>query len=357
MASASFGLVAPVRPRFLFVVAVFNMMIVAQFWAFANDLYDEAAGERLFPLIGLGASVGAVAGSVAAVELITRIGPLELMLLAASLLVGSGAIAQWVHRRKVRGARTPSARATAVSAIGGTFGEAFRIVFASRYLLLIAIFSLVFTLVKTNGDYLLAQIVKEAAAKAVADGTLDAHRVGTYIGSFFAGFEFWIDLVSLAIQALVVSRVVRYMGVSGAFYVLPIVALGDAVIMLIVPFLAAVRIGKSAESAIDYSLNNTLRNMLWLRTSRRAKYLGKQAVDTLFVRLGDVVSAALVFVGIHAFGASLRGFAAANVVLIGVWLVLVRAIVHERARLPAEAQEESDAARDTGTQEQGYGYV
>jgi ATP:ADP antiporter, AAA family len=323
----------PLALGFYLWIAVFNMMIVAQFWAFANDLYVEEAGTRLFPLIGLGASVGAVAGSGVADAVVSRVGSLTMMPLAAGLLLVSAALTQAVHWREVRRARTAQARQTALHPIGGTLGEAFRSVLATRYLLLIAIFSLVFTLVKTNGDYLLARIVKASAAQAVAAGTLDPHHLEKYIGSFFAGFQFKINLISLAVQALVVSRLVKRFGVRGAFYVLPVIALGDAALMVVFPALAAVSIGKTAESAVDYSLNNTLRNMLWLPTTRRAKYLAKQATDTFFVRTGDVMSAALVFVGIHALSLSLRGFAAINVALVGAWLLLARAILRERARL------------------------
>jgi AAA family ATP:ADP antiporter len=314
-------------------IAVFNMMIVAQFWAFANDLYREEAGKRLFPLLGLGASLGAVAGSGAAAALIPHVGPLNMMPIAVLVLVASAAIVQRVHEMEIRQAPSELERAAARSAIGGSFSDGFGVVFAQRYLLLIAAFSLVFTLVKSNGDYVLSQIVSTAAAERVRVGAVGAGGLAGYIGSFFAGYQFWIDMISLAIQALVVSRLLRHVGVNGAFYVLPLIALGDAVGMLVFPILAAVRIGKTAESAVDYSLNNTLRNILWLRTSRRAKYLGKQAVDTFFVRMGDVASAAVVFVGIHAFSASVRGFAATNVVLVGVWLMLARLILKERDRL------------------------
>ncbi|HEY3494481.1 MAG TPA: hypothetical protein VGK73_07340, partial [Polyangiaceae bacterium] len=55
-------------------VGVFNMMVVAQFWAFANDVYSEEQGKRLFPLVALGASLGAVAGSRVAGLAIPRLG-------------------------------------------------------------------------------------------------------------------------------------------------------------------------------------------------------------------------------------------------------------------------------------------
>ena len=336
-------------------IAVFNMMIVAQFWAFANDLYREEAGKRLFPLIGLGASVGAVAGSGAAKVVVGKIGALGMMPLAAALLVCSVFLTQWVHWREVKHGPCARLRECGTKPIGGTMGEAFRDVFTRRYLLLIAIFSLVFTLVKTNGDYLLARIVKDHVARAVDAGSLAPHNVQDYIGTFFAGFQLKIDIASLAIQAFIVSRLVKFMGVRGAFFILPFIALGDAAIMMFIPALGAVTFGKSAESSVDYSLNNTLRGMLWLPTSRRAKYLAKQATDTFFVRTGDVISAGLVFVGIHAVGLSVRGFASVNALLVCVWLVLARSIVKEFVRLREEPNGDDLAVAGGGPPEKGIG--
>ena len=50
-------------------------MVIAQFWAFANDLYTEEQGKRLFPLIGVGSSLGAWLGSVRAGQLVEAFGP------------------------------------------------------------------------------------------------------------------------------------------------------------------------------------------------------------------------------------------------------------------------------------------
>jgi AAA family ATP:ADP antiporter len=325
-------------------IAVFNMMIVAQYWAYANDLYGEDAGQRLFPLFGLGASLGAVAGAGATSAVIARVGPLSMMLLAAVLLVGSAGVTQWIHLREVRRATSSALRAAAERVIGGSAADGFRLVFSQRYLALIAVFSLIFTLVKTNGDYLLAATVQRASASAVSAGALAPHDVERYVGSFFAGYDFRVDVLSLAIQAFVVSRLVGRAGVGRAFLVLPVVAFGDAAIMLLFPALAAVSAGKTAESAVDYSLNNTLRGMLWLPTGRREKYLAKQATDTFFVRLGDVTSALLVFAGTHALGLPLRGFAAVNVALVGAWLALALGIGRERARLLQAKETHSTSA-------------
>jgi ATP:ADP antiporter, AAA family len=194
------------------------------------------------------------------------------------------------------------------------------------------VFSLLFTLVKTNGDYMMARAVQDAANKAVAAGTLQPSHVQNYIGGVFATFTFWIDIVSLALQGLAVSRVVTYLGFGAGLYALPIVALGDAALMSAWPVLTVVRIGKTAESAIDYSLNNTMRHMLWLPTARRAKYLAKQATDTIFVRAGDIASATMIFAA-GRLGLPPRAVPIGNLFLIGVWFALAAAILKERRRL------------------------
>jgi ATP:ADP antiporter, AAA family len=77
-----------------------------------------------------------------------------------------------------------------------------------------------------------------------------------------------------------------------------------------------------AENATDYSLNNTVRNMLFLPCTYEEKFSAKQAIDSFFVRMGDVLSAALVFVGTSMLGLGPRGFAGINAFIVAAWLVL-----------------------------------
>ena len=44
-------------------VGIFNVFVISQVWAFANDIYTEAQGKRLFPMIGVGSSLGAWLGA------------------------------------------------------------------------------------------------------------------------------------------------------------------------------------------------------------------------------------------------------------------------------------------------------
>jgi AAA family ATP:ADP antiporter len=127
---------------------------------------------------------------------------------------------------------------------------------------------------------------------------------------------------------------VRYGGGTGpGLFVLPFITLGSGLAVLALPALAVLRVGKTLENATDYSLNNTVRQMLWLPTTREMKYKAKQAVDTFFVRLGDVSSAVLVYVGAELLSWSVRGFALANVLLTAAWIYIAWRIRREGARL------------------------
>src|SRR5688500_16376770 len=122
-------------------------------------------------------------------------------------------------------------------------------------------------------------------------------------------------------------------GFGPAFFIFPVIALLDGAAVAIAPLLGVLLMGMISENYAYFWLNNTLRNMLWLPTTREMKYQAKQAVDTFFVRMGDVASGAWVVLGAGVLGIGVRGFALTNVVLAAVWLWLALMIVREQRQL------------------------
>jgi AAA family ATP:ADP antiporter len=121
--------------------------------------------------------------------------------------------------------------------------------------------------------------------------------------------------------------------------ILPFISLVDGLAVAAFPVMGVLFIGKVAENSTDYSLNNTLRQMLWLPTTRDMKYKAKQAVDTFCVRMGDVASGAWVVVGASMLGLGVRGFALTNVVLVALWLWLGWAIIAAHRQLTGASSE------------------
>lgn len=132
-----------------------------------------------------------------------------------------------------------------------------------------------------------------------------------------------------------VSRLLKYAGVRVAVVVLPLIAVTGYAFLAFAPVLGLVRWVKTAENATDYSLQNTVRNVLFLPTTREEKYKAKQAIDGFFVRAGDMLSAGLVFVGTAIFHLGARQFALVNLGLVAVWLVLAVLVGREHGRVAA----------------------
>ena len=329
------GAGVPIGVAFFIWVGIFSLMVIAQLWAFATDVYTVEQGKRLFAIVGFGASLGAIAGSFVTGQLVKRLGPYPFMLGAAALLGVCMLLTNLVHlREKHRREAAPPAPASGEAGAGPAGGpdervtgrSGFALVFSDRYLLLIAFLMLIYNLVNTNGEYILGKTVLLLYTMAhgeAAAGSLDAKKV---IGEFYGNFFTLVNLISAGIQAFVVSRVLKRFGVRVALLVLPVVAMAGYISMAFVPLLVFIRGVKIAENSVDYSLQSTTRNALYLPTSREAKYKAKQANDTFFVRFGDVLSAGIVFAGTTWLGFAPKHFALVNVGLIVVWLVLAVAI-------------------------------
>jgi AAA family ATP:ADP antiporter len=317
-------------------VGVFNLMVPAQFWSFANDVYTVDQGKRLFAIVAFGASLGAVLGSDITERLIIPLGLDQLLLLSGALLLLALGVTALVER--LQGGLEPGAQKIDEEPLpkGGAFG----LVLRNRYLLLIGLLMLFLNWVNTTGEYILGDTVAAAIeARADAEGILEAQRdewVGERIGQFYAAFFRVVNLLGLALQLFIVSRILKYLGVRIALLILPCIALGGYAILAMIPMLNIVRWAKTAENATDYSLQNTVRQALFLPTTREQKYKAKQAIDTVFVRAGDVLSAVLVYVGVNLFALTTRQFALVNLGLVVVWLFLAVKIGREDRRLTAE---------------------
>jgi ATP:ADP antiporter, AAA family len=314
-------------------VGIFNMMTVAQLWAFANDVYTQERGKRLFVIVGLGASLGAIAGGEVTTALSSVLDIFGMLLVSALALVGVALIILVVHRRESARARAKDAP-PAPSEPRDRSG-AFAMVVRHRYLALIAAFSLVFSFVNSNGEYMFGKLIKAAAAAQVEQGSLAPADLRSFIAGQFNDYLKYTSWLSFLLQSLVVSRLIKRAGFGVAFFVFPMIALLDGLAVAIAPVLAVLFVGKVAENAADYSLNNTLRNMLWLPTTREMKYKAKQAVDTFFVRMGDVASGVWVALAAGMLQLGVRAFAISNAVLVLAWLWLARAIIKEQRRLEA----------------------
>jgi AAA family ATP:ADP antiporter len=310
-------------------VGIFNLMVVAQFWAFAADLYSAEQGKRLFPLIGVGASLGAWLGAVRAGTLIETGSPARLLAGACVVLLGCAVLVPVASRFAPR----PDPDAPVTGAAPAQRRGGFALIRGDRYLLLLAALTFLLNVVNTSGEYLFGRYIVEQSQTLFpgTDTAAEAARA-RFVGETYSRFFGVVNLVGFLLQTFAVSRLFAWLGVGRSLFVHPLIALGGYMLMLRSPSLEVIGAVKVADNSVNYSIGNTARQALWLPTSREAKYQAKQAIDSFFVRAGDVAVAALVLAGDRlAFTTST--FAAVTLVLTGAWLVVAGRLTASHARL------------------------
>jgi len=371
---ALYTLGIPIGIAFYIWLGIFSVMVVAQFWGFANDVYTTDEGKRLFPIVGFGSASGAVVGAWATGTLQHTVGIGVALLIAAGLLLLGAVVTSIVDRgeRRRTEASLPDVQTTGSmpAATGqfrastgefrvpseefrkesGTFralprgqdtvtpeplrssGGPFALVWRNQYLLLMAVLVLLLNWVNTSGEFILSAFVKDVAERAAASGVATGAEI---YGRFYSGYQGTVNLIGLLLQLFVVSRVIKYVKIPVALLVLPIVSFAAYSLVAFVPLLLAVRWAKTAENASDYSLNNTVRQALFLPTTREEKYKAKQVVDSFSQRAGDVLASLTYLGGTVVLGLTYTHLAFVNLLLVVVWLVVAVLIGRRYRRLDA----------------------
>src|SRR5215471_17806256 len=311
-------------------IGLLNVFIVSLFWQFANDLFTEGQGQRLFPLIGVGQSLGAWIGAAAVAPLVKGLNytPYTLMLLGACVRMIALGTTIMAHRREAdRGDRNVhDASRERLGPQGG-----FELIATDRYLFWTAVLIVLLNVVNTTGQYVLNRLIVAEAVARFGGGTASIVPSRQFVTAFSGSITAMVNLVGLLLQLFATARVIRWIGIRGALFVLPVIALVNYSIIALAPVLAMVRVGKVLENSTDYSIQNTLRQALFLPTTREAKYKAKAAIDTFFTRAGDVVSAGFVGLG-QVVGLTTSAFAGINVLLTIVWLWVAARIATEHRR-------------------------
>jgi len=308
---------------FFFWASLFNLILVAQFWAFANDIYSQEQGKRLFAIVGIGSSLGAIFGAAVAGRLFVSVGSYVMMLVTAVLLAVCMLLTNWIHRREGDSVRIRRFEEP-LKPVG-----AFQVVLRHRYLFLIAMLILLSNIVNTTGEFILGKSVYEHARTVAALSGSERMSLQDYIGKFYADFYFRVNLLGVGLQMFAVSRIMKRVGIGPSLFLLPMVSLGGYTLLSFAPILTLIRDTKIAENGTDYSIQNTACHALFLRTSREAKYKGKTAIDSFFWRAGDALSALIVYAG-TSLAFDLRDFARTNAILTGAWLCVAAGIVWHR---------------------------
>jgi AAA family ATP:ADP antiporter len=318
-------------------VGVFNVTVIAQFWAFANDMYTLEEGKRLFPLIAFGAVFGGFMGSKISVWIVGPIGVYQMMLVAGAFLAVCILLTFIIHKREIdRKKMLQETHRAEAEQKPLEKGGGFKLLFQKKYLLYIALFVMLLNFVNTNGEWVLSSVSKLFAANALSSGTAMGLEERELITQFYGNFNSIMSIISMVVQLFLVSRIFKWFGIRVAIFILPLISLGGYALIGLGAALSVVKYVKAAENGTDYSLMNTTRHALFLITSREEKYKAKAAIDTFFHRAGDVLSGVLVLIGTTYFALNIQKAAVFNIFVVILWIFIGVLIAREHKKLTAQ---------------------
>ncbi len=301
--------------------SVFNLFLTSVFWAYMADIWRVDQAKRLYPVIGVGGTLGAIAGASLPWTLGEKMsnGPVWLMVMAIVMFE----IAVWVMLALDRVMSSRPGDDGAVRrphAVGGNMVSGLSYVLTSPYLIGVSIY---IGLVAVSSTF-----IYFAGAEMVVD--MEDELSGRL--HLFAQLDVYKQVATLFFQLFVTSRLIKWIGIGGTLCVLPALTVAG--------FGAVWVMGRGSEawvwgtfaifqglhSACRYAFIRPARETLFSVLSEGEKYKAKTVLDMFVYRGGDVAGAAaqggLVKLGVAAMGPLILVTAP----MAGVWVVLAIAL-------------------------------
>lgn len=288
--------------------SVFNLFATMVFWALMADRFTLEQSKRIFAVIAVGGTLGAIFGPWLASVLAQPLGTPALLLVSAAFLGAAVAAAWTVTRLQPEQARrdAAAARVDEKTIIGGSAWEGLRATFRSPYLLGISTYVLLMTVTATFIYFTRLQMVA-----ALGDDT-DLRTAA------FANIDLITQVATLVLQLVVTGHIMRRLGVSMALAILPVVVAFGFVGLAIVASFAGLIVFDATFRAIQRAVTRPARETLFTVVSREDKYKSKAFTDTFVYRGGDVLGAWTEGL-LGRLGLALLGLAAVSVPIAFAW--------------------------------------
>src|SRR5215208_5261582 len=274
-------------------VGMFGVIAAAQVWTLANYVLTTREAKRLFGFIGSGAISGNIVGGFVVQHSATRFGAESTLIGMAVALVVCAVLVDRLWRLRHLAQSTDPGEAEvreAVSRGPGGLPESVRQIAASPYLTAIAALVLASSFVTA----IVAWQFKAVAVAAIKD------KDG--LTAFFGRFSFYTGLLSLALQWLLTSRLLRRFGLGVALSVVPVALALGSLGLLISGSLAAAILLRGGDQVLRYSIDRPAAELLYLPLPAEQTLQVKSFIDTVVWRLGDGLSGLVILLlatGLH----------------------------------------------------------
>jgi ATP/ADP translocase/HEAT repeat protein len=299
---------------------IFTITTVTQFWILVNDIYHPRQAKRLIGFLVSGGLLGGIAGSLAARFLALRLGTTDLLLICPFLLMLCIPIVSFLHKRSLEPANGKKHGPASKEESRTGYLESFRIIRKSRYLLILSAIMTLAIVITTLVDFQFNSVVERAF--------VGQDERTAFLGAFFTG----LLVFSYLVHVFLTNRILKNFGMRLALSIAPIFLLTASMAVFVLPFaflLYWAVVMKGGDKSLAHSLNQSVRELLYIPIAPDIKYKAKVFIDMFVNKFAKGIAATLLLVCVFIFQLSLEHI---SLIIFGfslLWIFLNRWITRE----------------------------
>lgn len=275
---------ASIRFVFYIWISIVTVMMVSQFWTFANQALDPRQARRLFAYILSGGLLGGVLGGQIARFSSNLLDTRATLLIGGLLVLGTAATIPSIQAHIVQQSRSTDSLA---GFAGSDSRSALRLIRLSPHLRSIAVLMFLTIVTAQIIDLQFNWVIEQRT------GSLDERTV------LFGNLYSLMGVAAFLFQLLVTSHVHRKLGIGVALRVLPLLVTTAVIAILFVAQFAAgalifaISSMKISENAVRYSLDQGTRELLFVPVIHEIRARVKAYIDVLVQRFAKGAAAIL----------------------------------------------------------------
>lgn len=263
-------------------------VLVTQFWLIINEVFNPREAKRLIGFCGSGGILGGMFGGLLA-KLLTDIGGAKLLFpLACALLFLCALVVKTIYRIYQK---TPSfatrSHAAQKRAEPQQYGliDSFNTVRKNKHLILIASIIIVSVIVTTFIDFHFCSIVE--------NNSINQDEIQAFLGLFLFGLNTFVFFLNLFFTSFSLKNI----GIRVTLLFTPIALLiGSAVVLIAPPILLPAVAIKGTDEGLGFSLQQSVREFLYIPVSSELKRKSKLFIDIFLKRFAIVIASILLLV-------------------------------------------------------------
>jgi AAA family ATP:ADP antiporter len=307
IAGHTFGENDFVNRAFYVWLSVFSLFHLSVFWSFMSGLYNKEQAKRLFAVIALGASIGAIVGPVIPTFFADDLGTLNLLLIAAVLLLVPIPLIGVLERLRAGdlGNEDVQADLSREQQLGRNPFSGFTKFVSNPYLLAIGVFILFYVIMNTFIYFELRKML----------GDFD-RELRTQI---WGGIDLAVNSLAAVTALFATGRLATRAGMSVTLALVPVLMIGGWIIVAVSPVMAVLIGLQVIRRAGNYAITRPGREMLFTIVDAETRFKAKPVIDIVVYRGGDMVTAWLYTAVTATLGLGLAGVAIISAFVCAAW--------------------------------------